>query len=69
MVDFRALMDGASVAQWSFQPVTRSPAQFLPAAATYKGREYKINRQPTEQEAADLVFGWLIECGVTSNPR
>ncbi len=67
VVDFRALMDGGLVAQWSFQPVTRAPAQFLPATATYKGKEYKINRQPTEQEAADLVFGWLIECGVTSN--
>jgi phosphoribosylaminoimidazolecarboxamide formyltransferase/IMP cyclohydrolase len=55
------------VAQWSFQPVTKSPAQFMPAIATYKGQEYKIQRQPTEQEAADLLFGWLVECGVTSN--
>ena len=67
VVDFRALIDGGLVAQWSFQPVTKSPTQFMPAIATYKGQEYKIQRQPTEQEAADLLFGWLVECGVTSN--
>jgi phosphoribosylaminoimidazolecarboxamide formyltransferase/IMP cyclohydrolase len=27
----------------------------------------KSNRQPTEQELADMLFGWKVEAGVTSN--
>ena len=30
-------------------------------------KEYKINRLPTAKEYEDLVFGWLVEAGVTSN--
>ena len=26
-----------------------------------------MNRQPTDREFDDLMFGWLVECGVTSN--
>lgn len=37
------------------------------AQSTYKGEEYKIARVPTEQEYNDMLFGWLIEAGVTSN--
>ncbi|MDP2991660.1 MAG: IMP cyclohydrolase [Kiritimatiellota bacterium] len=67
VVDFKSLMDGGLVAQWSFVPQTRTKTQLLPAQALYKGKEYKINRLPTEKEYDDLLFGWLIECGVTSN--
>lgn len=67
VVDFRSLMDGGLIAQWSFVPQTRAPAQFLPARAVYQGREYTVRRPPTERELEDLLFGWLIECGVTSN--
>ncbi len=67
VVDFKSLADGGIVAQWSFVPETRAKEQLLPAQALYKGQEYKINRLPTEREYADLLFGWLIECGVTSN--
>ena len=67
VVDFKSLVDGGLVAQWSFVPETRTKTQLLPAQALYKGKEYKINRQPTEKEYDDLLFGWLIECGVTSN--
>ncbi len=66
-VDFKSLIDGGMIAQWSFVPKTRKPEDFIPAAATYKGREYAINRAPTEREKADLIFGWLVEAGVTSN--
>lgn len=67
VVDFKALVDGGIIAQWSFTPVTRSRDQMVPAQAMYKGKEYKINRMPTDREYADLLFGWMIECGVTSN--
>ncbi|MFA7160866.1 MAG: IMP cyclohydrolase, partial [Kiritimatiellia bacterium] len=66
-VDFKALVDGGIVAQWSFTPETRSKDKLVPAQATYKGKEYRINRLPTEREYDDLIFGWLVECGVTSN--
>lgn len=67
VVDFKSLMDGGLVAQWSFVPETRSREQLLPAQTLFKGKEYKINRLPTEREFDDLLFGWLVECGVTSN--
>lgn len=67
VVDFRSLIDGGLVAQWSFASAVSSPEHFKPAVAIYKGKEYKITRQPTEQEAEDLLFGWLVESGITSN--
>jgi phosphoribosylaminoimidazolecarboxamide formyltransferase / IMP cyclohydrolase len=66
-VDFRSLIDGGVVAQWSYVPETRSPDGFLPAQAAHGGREYRIARAPTDAEYADLLFGWLVEAGVTSN--
>jgi len=66
-VDFKSLIDGGLVAQWSFVPKARSREDFVPAETTYKDKEYKIARLPTEREYEDLVFGWLVEAGVTSN--
>jgi len=40
---------------------------FKPAAANYQGKEYRCKRQPTDQEYDDLLFGWWVEQGVTSN--
>ena len=66
-VDFKSLIDGGIVAQWSFLPATRTKADFLPAQAAYQGVEYRIQRPPTDREYDDLLFGWLVEVGVTSN--
>lgn len=66
-VDFKSLIDGGVVAQWSFSPQTRTPDKLLPAQTVYKGKEYRVNRMPTAREYDDLIFGWLVECGVTSN--
>ena len=66
-VEFKSLIDGGLVAQWSFQPEVRSPADLLPAHVEYKGQTYQVNRKPTEQERDDMIFGWLVEAGVTSN--
>ena len=67
-VDFKSLIDGGLVAQLSFSPLARKGADFLPAEVTRKdGSVHKIARQPTAKEMDDLVFGWLVEAGVTSN--
>lgn len=66
-VDFKSLVDGGIIAQWSFSPETRTRDKLLPAQTIYKGKEYKINRLPDDREYDDLLFGWLVECGVTSN--
>ncbi len=66
-LELRSLVDGGFIAQWSFVPQTRSWKDFLPAQALNKGREYRIARMPTEEEYKDLLFGWLVECGITSN--
>jgi len=66
-VDFKSLIDGGLVAQWSFVPKARTRDDLVPAQATYKDEEYKIRRLPTDAEYEDLIFGWLVEAGVTSN--
>lgn len=67
VVDFKSLMDGGLVAQFSFQPRTLQPEDLLPGRSEYRGKSYEIQRQPTAAEINDLLFGWLVECGVTSN--
>jgi phosphoribosylaminoimidazolecarboxamide formyltransferase/IMP cyclohydrolase len=66
-VEFKSLIDGGQIVQWSFIPVTRGRADLAIAACEYKGRTYRVNRAPTEKEYEDLLFGWYVEAGVTSN--
>ncbi len=66
-VDFKSLIDGGIIAQTAFVPTTLAVGDFLPAAATFKGKHYEIARRPTEKELDDLLFGWLLETGITSN--
>jgi len=66
-LDFKSLIDGGIVAQTGFVPAARTGSDFLPAQAAHKGREYRIARLPTEKERDDLLFGWLVETGITSN--
>jgi phosphoribosylaminoimidazolecarboxamide formyltransferase/IMP cyclohydrolase len=67
VVEFKSLIDGGQIVQWSFVPVTRSPADLKAAECEHKGRSYRIHRSPTADEYDDLLFGWLVEAGVTSN--
>ncbi len=67
IVEFKSLIDGGQIVQWSFVPVTRSPAELKIAECEYKGRTYRVKRDPLPREYEDLLFGWLIEAGVTSN--
>ncbi|MEN6487074.1 MAG: IMP cyclohydrolase [Syntrophobacteraceae bacterium] len=66
-VDFKSLVDGGLIVQQS--PLNRvlSAKDLKIAETTYKGNTYKIEREPTEREVRDLLFGWFVEQGVTSN--
>jgi phosphoribosylaminoimidazolecarboxamide formyltransferase/IMP cyclohydrolase len=66
-VEFKSLIDGGIVAQWSFVPTSRSRDDLKLAETEYKGQLYKINRAPTDAEYEDMLFGWLVESGITSN--
>lgn len=66
-VEFKSLMDGGIIAQWSFVPQARTVHDFKPASCEVNGKAVRINRMPTQRESADLLFGWLVESGVTSN--
>lgn len=68
VVDFKSLIDGGLVAQWSFVPQAREASHLTPAECTRKdGTLHRIKRLPTPAEYQDLIFGWLVEAGVTSN--
>jgi len=66
-VDFKSLIDGGIILQQSSVNTVRSPDDFTLASAEYKGKLYKIARKPTDDEYADMLFGWQVEQGVTSN--
>jgi len=66
-VDFKSLIDGGLVAQSAFVPKTLRSTDFLPAVTVHKGTEHRVRREPTAAEREDLLFGWLVETGITSN--
>jgi phosphoribosylaminoimidazolecarboxamide formyltransferase / IMP cyclohydrolase len=66
-VDFKSLMDGGIIAQQSAVNSIRSKGDLKPATATWKGKEYRCDREPTQREIDDMLFGWAVEHGVTSN--
>lgn len=66
-VDFKSLIDGGLVAQWSFVPRILSDEDLVSAAVESKGTQYRIEREPSAGEKRDMRFGWLVESGVTSN--
>jgi len=55
--EFKTLIDGGQIVQWPYVPKSRSK----------KNLTVVTNREPTEKEYNDLIFGWLVEAGVTSN--
>ncbi|MEJ2697450.1 MAG: hypothetical protein P8013_12485 [Candidatus Sulfobium sp.] len=66
-VDFKCLIDGGIIVQQSPVNRIRTKEDFLPARTDYKGKEYAIKRQPTEKDFDDMLFGWNVEQGITSN--
>jgi phosphoribosylaminoimidazolecarboxamide formyltransferase / IMP cyclohydrolase len=66
-VDFKSLIDGGIIVQQSPLNAITSADDFTPASCTYRGTTYTIERTPTKEEYADMLFGWQVEQGVTSN--
>jgi phosphoribosylaminoimidazolecarboxamide formyltransferase/IMP cyclohydrolase len=66
-VEFKSLIDGGIITQWSFVPQARTRADLKPARCEANGKVYQTSRMPTDREMEDLLFGWLVESGVTSN--
>lgn len=67
-LDLKSMMDGGVIAQLSFLPEARTAEKLLvPEVVDKEGRIHRITRAPTPQELDDLLFGWLVESGVTSN--
>ncbi len=66
-IEFKSLIDGGIIAQWSFAPQTLSKNDLKVAECDYKEKLYKVDREPTEKEYDDMLFGWLVESGITSN--
>jgi phosphoribosylaminoimidazolecarboxamide formyltransferase / IMP cyclohydrolase len=67
VLDFKSLMDGGIVLQWSFMPKPILPEELKPAESEYKGHSYSVRRAPTAAEKQDMIFGWYLESGITSN--
>ncbi len=66
-VDFTSLIDGSIVAQLSFVPEIRGVSDLARAETVHDGQTYRVDREPTEREAEDMVFGWMVSAGVVSN--
>ena len=66
-IDFKSLVDGGIVVQQSPVNKITSSDDFELASSTYQGKLYTIARRPSEDEYADMLFGWQVEQGITSN--
>lgn len=66
-IDIKSLMDGGLIIQES-QPFKITGKEDLRLAeAIHDGEIIRISRPPTEKEYEDMIFGWYVESGVTSN--
>jgi phosphoribosylaminoimidazolecarboxamide formyltransferase/IMP cyclohydrolase len=66
-LDFKSLIDGGIVLQTSYEPRIRGREDLMSAACTYEGKEYRVDREPTEDQIRDMLFGWWVELGISSN--
>ncbi len=66
-LDFKSLQDGGLIVQQSPINAVQKKEDFKIASCSFKGKDYRIERPPTEKELEDMVFGWSVEQGVTSN--
>jgi phosphoribosylaminoimidazolecarboxamide formyltransferase/IMP cyclohydrolase len=65
-LEFKSLVDGGLIVQYSYLNEIRSSEDWIPAEAESGGTE-AVARQPTAAENEDLLFAWAVEAGVTSN--
>lgn len=66
-IDFKSLIDGGIIVQQSAVNTIRHRDDLKPATAIWKNKEYQCDREPNEREIDDMIFGWAVEHGVTSN--
>jgi len=66
-LDFKSLIDGGIVLQTSYATRVLGKEALAIASSTYKDREYRVEREPTEEEFRDMLFGWWVELGISSN--
>ena len=66
-VDFKSLIDGGLIIQQSPLNRIKTSADFTLASTEYKGRSYAIEKKPSQEDYADMLFGWQVEQGITSN--
>jgi len=68
VVEFKSLIDGGIIVQQSQVNKVRGPEDLKPAVAKKPdGTEVRCKREPTQREIEDMIFGWAVEIGVTSN--
>jgi len=68
VLELKTLIDGGIIVQQSAVSRINAPEDFIPAEAGSKKKGYtRCDRQPTDEEYDDLIFGWNVELGVTSN--
>ncbi len=66
-VDIKSLIDGGIIVQQSPLNKIKGENDLMLAETTHNGKTYRIKRPPTAREMEDLLFGWFVEQGVTSN--
>ena len=66
-VDMKSLIDGGIIVQQSPLNKVKGEGDLTLAETTHNGKTYRIKRPPTVREMEDLLFGWFVEQGVTSN--
>jgi phosphoribosylaminoimidazolecarboxamide formyltransferase / IMP cyclohydrolase len=66
-VDIKSLIDGGIIVQQSPLNRVKGAEDLMLAETTYQDKTYRIKRPPTAREMEDLLFGWFVEQGVTSN--
>jgi phosphoribosylaminoimidazolecarboxamide formyltransferase / IMP cyclohydrolase len=66
-IDIKSLMDGGIILQESQPFKIKGKDDLKPAETTYKGEVHRIKRAPTDKEYQDMLFGWYVESGVSSN--
>ena len=66
-IDIKSLMDGGLIIQESQPFRIKGKEDLKPAETVYKGETYTIKRDPTDKEYEDMLFGWYVESGVSSN--
>lgn len=66
-IDFKTLMDGSLIIQQSYVSRINSKDDLMLAEAKTKEKQIRTIRKPTEKEYEDMIFGWHVLEGVTSN--